>query len=265
MQHSDVIDLHSHLLPFVDDGAEDWGQARAALEALSSAGVRTATVTPHVRGSLTLEPGALDGRLSELDSVWPEFLDLAGATAPGMRVLRAAELMLDRPDVDLSDPRIRLNGTRFVLVELPHMSVPPGSIETLHDLVRRGWTPLLAHPERYRGVAEPVELAAKWRRAGALLQVNAGSMLGAYGDTARRTALLLLREGLVDVVASDYHTRGPFPSPAARDFLSEEFGAPADLVATLFESNPARLLEGRDPEPVAALPRRLPIWRRILS
>ena len=260
-----MIDLHSHLLPFVDDGAEDWDRARTALEAVSAAGVRTSMVTPHVRGSLTLEPDGLDARLAELDGVWPDFVELTGRTAPALTVLRAAEVMLDRPDVDLSDPRIRLNGTRFALVEFPHMSVPPRSVETLHGLRRRGWTPVLAHPERYRGLGRPVEVASQWRQAGALLQVNAGSVLGAYGDTARETALLLLRDGLVDVVASDFHARGAFPSPAAQAFLRKQHGAPQELLATLFETNPGRLLEGLDPHPVAALPRRLPIWKRMFS
>lgn len=260
-----MIDLHSHLLPFVDDGAEDWDRARTALEAVSAAGVRTATVTPHVRGSLSLEPGGFDARVAELDTVWPEFVELAAATAPGTRVLRAAEVMLDRPDVDLSDPRIRLDGTRFVLVEFPHMSVPPRSVETLYELRRRGWTPVLAHPERYRGLARPVETAAEWRQAGAVLQVNAGSVLGAYGVTAREAALLLLQKGLVDVMASDYHARGRFPVPAARALLQKEYGAPAELLTALFETNPGRLLEGLDPRPVDALPRRLPLWKRMLS
>ncbi|HUG42476.1 MAG TPA: CpsB/CapC family capsule biosynthesis tyrosine phosphatase [Longimicrobiales bacterium] len=258
-----MIDLHSHLLPFVDDGAEDWDHARIALETVARAGVRTATASPHILGSLTGDPAALRGRLAELDEVWPDFLALAAAAVPGVSVVRAAEVMLDRPGVDLSDPRLRLDGTRFALVEFPYMSVPPRSVETLHALRRDGWTPVVAHPERYRGVSRLLEIAGEWRRVGAVLQVNAGSLLGAYGQQPKASALLLLRAGLVDVIASDYHARGPFLSPAARAFLQQDHRAPAALLDALFVVNPGRLLEGRDPEPVGPLPPRVPRWKRM--
>ncbi len=133
-----MIDLHSHLMPGVDDGAADDDQVRTALETFAAAGVTAAATTPHVRGSLTTDPAAMARRLEELDAAWTRLRELARTVAPDLTLTRGAEVMLDTPAPDLSDPRLRLGGTRFALVELPHMSVPPRSAEVLRNLRDRG-------------------------------------------------------------------------------------------------------------------------------
>lgn len=258
-----MIDFHNHVIPRVDDGAADAEQARAALRAFAEQGVTTVVATPHVSGALTRDPAALGARLEELDRGWAELEEAAGGVE-GVRVLRGAEVMLDTPQPDLSDPRLRLGGTSFVLVEFPFMSVPPNAPQALFELRMRGWMPVLAHPERYANVSAGLAEAEEWRRVGGLLQVNAGSLLGRYGADAQRLAWGLLGRGWVDYLSSDYHARGRCPVAECRAEL-ERRGA-GRQAALLMEENPRRMLAGEAPLPVPPIAAgRKPLWRRLLG
>lgn len=257
-----MIDFHNHLIPGVDDGAATPDEAAAALAAFREQGVRTVVATPHVNGVLTTNPAALEARLAELDAGWAALEEVA-AGEPSMRVLRGAEVMLDAPKVDLSDPRLRLGGTRFVLVEFPFMNVPPNAPRAVFDVKMAGWRPVLAHPERYGNAAMDLADAEEWRRVGALLQVNAGSLIGRYGDRPQKLAWALLERGMVDYLGSDYHTRGRLAVADCRAEL-ERRGA-GEQAALLLETNPARLLAGDDPLPVSPIAAPRGLLRRLFG
>jgi protein-tyrosine phosphatase len=257
-----MIDFHNHLIPGVDDGASDADQTRAALEAFRAQGVDRVIATPHVSGETTLRPAELAEALGKLDRGWAQAQAVA-AGFPDMQLMRGAEVMLDTPEPDLSDPRLRLAGTSFVLVEFPFMVVPPNGPRALFDLKMAGWTPVLAHPERYGNAMESLEDASEWRRVGALLQVNCGSVLGRYGDRAQKLAWGLLKAGWVDYLSSDYHARGTLPVAECRAEL-ERRGAARQAVL-LTETNPARLLSGQAPLPVPPIDAPRPLWRRVLG
>lgn len=245
-----MIDFHNHLLPGVDDGAATLDETRAALAAFREQGVRAVVVTPHLRGSLTAEPARLEETLARMDAAWEEASAMAAAEFPEVRLERGFEVMLDTPRPDLSDPRLRLAGTRFVLVEFPFMSVPPNAAATLFELRMAGWHPILAHPERYTGIDEALSGPGEWRRVGAHLQVNGASLIGKYGDEARRTAWRLLRRGWADYVCSDYHARGRLHAATARAEIERAAGAEAASLLT--EGNAARMLAGESPLPPPA-------------
>lgn len=243
-----IIDIHNHLIPSVDDGAQSDDEARAALERFVAEGVGAAICTPHLDASMTRQPAELAAYLGEIDTGFQRLEELRDEVAPEFELHRAVELKLDLPDPDLSDPRLRVGGGKFLIVEFPFMNVPPFSEHLISGLRMQGWFPVLVHPERYAGLDRDLELAYEWRRVGAYLQVNGGSILGRYGQEARSRALGLLREGLVDYIASDYHSRG---EPRIREYraalvkLGDE-----ELARTLMEINPARLLAGEPPLPV---------------
>ena len=127
--------------------------------------------------------------------------------------------MLDTPSPDLSDARLRLGGTRFTLVEFPFMVIPPNGPRALFELKMAGWAPVLAHPERYGNASAEFGDAEEWRRVGAHLQVNCGSLLGRYGAKAQQLAWGLLERGWVDYLSSDYHARGTCPVAECRRAL----------------------------------------------
>lgn len=256
-----VVDLHNHLMPGVDDGAVDIDESRAALAAMQEAGVVALVATPHLRGSLTLDPGALDARLRELDAAWEQLVALAAAEFPSLHLGRGVELMLDTPTPDLSDPRLRLAGGNFVLLEFPFMVVPPRSVHAIAELRMRGWKPVIAHPERYAGVDQRLSIVEEWRRCGGILQVNVGSLVGRYGEEARVRAEGLLQRGWVDLLASDYHARERLTIGAALSKFTES-GAEEEA-RQLLMTNPRRLLAGEDPLPVRPCMTQRTLWDRL--
>lgn len=256
-------DLHNHLMPGVDDGAADAAEARAALAALRAAGAVHVVTTPHVDGSLTLRADALAQRLAALDAAWAVLTELAADHASGLRLDRGAEVMLDVPAPRLEDPRLRLAGGPFVLVEFPHRILPPQSADTLARLAGQGWIPLVAHPERYAGLGQDLEPIGAWRRAGAYLQVNGGALLGRFGPRVRANALELLARGWADCIASDYHARGEPRLAEYRQALTAQLGA--ESAELLLSVNPARIARGEAPVPVPPARPRRRVWASVLS
>jgi protein-tyrosine phosphatase len=260
-----IVDFHSHLMPGVDDGAEDVEHSIFALRAFRAQGTTTCITTPHFDGSLTKSPVAAEARLGALDAAW-KVLQGACEAEPGLpSIERGVEVMLDEPDPDLTDPRLRLAGGPFVLCEFPAMQLPPNAEWALHNIRRQGWRPIIAHPERYRNHDARLTVLARCRAAGAHLQVNAGSLLGQHGERAQAIARTLLALGWVDYLASDYHARG-VPSTARAVALLRERGA-ATHAHRLTVENPERILAGLGPLPVAPLEAKQarPWWARLFG
>ncbi|CAN5659002.1 tyrosine-protein phosphatase [soil metagenome] len=256
-----MIDFHNHLIPGVDDGAADLEQSHAALGALHDQGVRTIITTPHLPGSLLSRPGPLAKVMAEIDDAWERLQDMSQREFPEICLKRGAEIALDSPSPDVSDPRVRLAGTSFVLVEFPYMSVPPNSVNAIYELRAKGWNPIIAHPERYSGVDSELQVFEEWRRVGGLLQVNCGSLMGRYGKLVQTTAWRLLELGWVCYLSSDYHARGRCPVSDAR-LLLESKGAEEQAVL-LLEHNGALLLKDEQPRSVdPVLKRRRSLWSR---
>lgn len=254
-------DIHCHLVPDVDDGARTVEDTLDAVMRLTAEGVRKVITTPHLDGSLTLDPEMLEERLDEVTEAFDRVAVAVGERFPEVEFNRGHEVMLDVPDVDLSDPRLRLAGTRFVLLEWPRLHLPPGTGKVLRRLRNEGYVPVVAHPERYIGI--DMELAAQWKDAGALLQVNYGSLDGRYGGDARGVAFRLLRRGWVDYLASDFHAR-----PDRKIYMHEarerldDLGA-GEAFVTLSLTNPARILRDELPMPAPPLPVERGFWARV--
>lgn len=257
-----VVDFHNHLVPAVDDGAANLDESRVALRAMWEQGVRALIVSPHLRGSLTERPGEFARTLESLDAAFAELRGVVETEFEGLRLERGVELMLDTPQLDLSDDRLRIAGTSYFLVEFPFMMVPPHAVKALYDLKLRGWTPIVAHPERYRNV-EDRDVIEDLRSVGCLLQVNAGSVVGRYGRTAEKIAWTLLETGAADYISSDYHARGTLNISVCRDALRKCGGE--EQARLLMEENPGRLLEGVEPLPVPPLTSRRSVWQKLLG
>jgi protein-tyrosine phosphatase len=246
---SRIVDFHSHLMPGVDDGSRTVEQSIQSLAAMAAQGITTCITTPHFDASLTHAPAALAERLGQFDLAWAE-LTAAVAQTPGLPELkRGTEVMLDEPEVDLSDARIRLAGGRFILCEFPGLRLPPNAEWGVSNLIAQGWQPIIAHPERYRNLDPQLTMLARMRDAGAVFQVNAGSLLGQHGEPAMRTAQRILAFGWAEYFSSDYHARGVPATQKVVELLHSE-GAQAQATR-LTEENPARMLAGEMPLPVA--------------
>jgi protein-tyrosine phosphatase len=233
-----VIDLHSHLLPAVDDGSRSVEQSVGVLREMARVGVTDVCLTPHVRASGTTSPPP--ARHEEA------FRALTAEAPAAPRLHRGAEVMLDRPLSGDSEAmrRFTLAGTRYILVEFSRMVALDTVTNALTRVAESGLVPVLAHPERY--ICCSAEAVSLWRELGGRMQVDATTLLSPQARGKRARELVSL--GLADIMAGDNH--GDKRTIALGvGFLVEQDGAEqAELLAVL---NPGAIL--RD-EPLSQVP-----------
>jgi protein-tyrosine phosphatase len=258
-----LVDIHNHLVPAVDDGAKHLPAVLDSIERMTRVGIRRIVTTPHIQGSLTLSPARLDERLSEVTEAWERAAAAIKEDFPEVEYRRGHEVLIDVPEPDLSDARIRMAGTSFVLIEWPRLHVPPGTTRVIRWMRDQGYRPIVAHPERYAGMVHKPQLGLQWRDAGALLQVNYGSLVGRYGREAQTVAFRLLEAGLVTYLASDCHGH-----PSLKIYKSEAWAAleergSTELLEVLCRTNPSRLLQDEEPIPVGGVTRDTKLFSKL--
>lgn len=256
-----LADIHNHLVPDVDDGARNLEDVLTSVEQMAHEGIRKIVTTPHLDGSLTLDREQLEARLQVVDEAFDMAVRAVGERFPEVDFRRGHEVMLDVPDVDFAEPRMRLAGTSFVLVEWPRAHLPPGTAKVLRRIREDGYRAIVAHPERYLGF--DLGVARAWRDAGAYLQVNYGSLAGRYGGNARAFALRLLRRGWADYLASDFHG-GPGKKLYRGEAWSriESLGG-GEALLHLCVTNPGRIFQDEAPMPVPMLPPERGFWAKV--
>ena len=230
-----MIDIHTHLLPGVDDGARTIEQSIEVLERFAAAGVTCVVCTPHLAAS--------EADRVPIDRYRRTHREVCEVAPASITVQRGWEIMLDRPGIDLTAPHLRLGASGAILVEFPRGPLPPGTEVELRRLCLSGVQPVVAHPERYGGAS--LDLIREWRAAGAMIQTDTAYLLG---DGVRSVlARGMLAEGLIDILASDNH--GDHRSLwAAQEWLTE-IGA-ADASRLLTTINPEALLSDQRLVPV---------------
>ena len=243
-----MIDIHSHVLPGVDDGSANIETSVAVLERFAGQGLEVLVCTPHLQAS-----GAHLAPYERHQAILAELV----AAAPKKPELRLGwEIMLDRPGCDLSLPTLSLGGARAVLVEFPRAYLPVGTTEELDRIRRSGVVPVVAHPERYYGCT--LDTVRAWRDVGAVIQTDA-TMLLARGPMTE-LAKSLLTAGLIDCLASDNH--GDRRSLVAARVWLEEMGAD-EHAQLLTYSNAARVLADQVTMPVGPLPLGRGVFHRL--
>lgn len=247
-----IVDLHSHLVPGVDDGARSLEESLEAIGRLAAQGVVGIVTTPHLDASLIARADVFQRLQRNVEARWAEVTAAARERYPGMHFGLGRELMLDTPILSLEDPGVRIAGGPYVLIEFPRLNIPPGIADALGRVSLAGYRPVIAHVERYHYDGDPEEAIEAWHEVGATMQVNQPSLLGLYGAPAEALAWRLLSQGRVDLLASDYHGRGEPRIDRARSVMDERGGAEAWRVLT--EENPRRVLAGDRLLPVPAVP-----------
>jgi len=258
-----VGDLHSHLVPGVDDGARSLEEALKAVERMVAAGIGRIVITPHVNANLTRDSSVLGTWLEKVDRPWTALAEQVWRRFPDVELLRGHEVMLDGPDPKFSDARLRIAGTSFVLIEWPRLQILPKTVQVIDRIAHAGYHPILAYPERYAGIKNDLGCAGAWRSAGAFLQVNHGSFIGRYGPDVRGVASELVDRGWVDFLSSDFHARAHLEIHLsdAEEFFRARDGLEQFRLLTV--SNPGRVLEDQLPLPVQPLRIRKGYWDRF--
>jgi len=216
------IDIHSHIIPGIDDGAKDEAMALKMLRIANDCGTRHIIATPHyVYGNTRYEYSKIREKCARLNGLAAD-AGLSVTIHPGCEVFITPELaeLLEQGLIGT------LAGSRCMLIEFPMMNIPQYTDSVLYDLQLKGIIPIIAHPERNIEIQQKPELIKAFFDRGILSQVNSGSITGFYGMNARRTAMRLINEGWAQFVASDAHSdniRNPGLKKAAV-IIEKKFG-----------------------------------------
>lgn len=199
-----MIDIHSHILPAVDDGAQNLEDALELLRLAQDDGVTTQFLTPHMR------PPRYTNEAIKIQQAFNEFSDIVASHGLNIKLHLSAEVrvgpeimpLLQRDDF----PWLGLwEGKKAFLLEMPHGQVPIGTINVIKWLLQRDILPVIAHPERNREFQSNIALLQEFIQAGCLVQITASSLTGKFGDKPEAAAIELLENDLVTFMATDSH------------------------------------------------------------
>lgn len=195
------IDIHSHLLPGIDDGAKDLDNSIDLIQKMSSYGVKNFITTPHVLGDLYPNtPEIIKNKLKEVQS------ELIKRNINNISIKAAAEYMMDEEfSTILEKGEILTLKDNLVLVEMSYFSPPNNLFDILFQLGLKGYKPVLAHPERYNSYHNNFRIYQKLKNAGCLFQLNLLSLTENYGKEVKKTTERLLKENMYDFVGTDTH------------------------------------------------------------
>lgn len=242
-----MIDIHTHLLPQIDDGSQDWDETLSMIRQGIRDGIEGAICTPHILNVLD-EPFESKS-LFKFD----QLRDLIARNNLKFTVWMGSEIHCQSVFSTFSRIVTLNNNQKYLLMELPLTEFPLDVGDKLFKLILDGITPILAHPERNSAIMKNHEIVYQFVQQGVLMQLNAGSLTGDFGRTVRQTAVELMDRGMAHFVATDCHSAGSRPMilSTARRMVSGKWGK--KTAETLFDVNPGKVIRGERievPEPV---------------
>lgn len=198
---NNMIDIHTHILPAIDDGAASFDDTLNMARAAAAEGITTIIATPHhANGVYT---NAADKVVEHTHSI-NERLKAAGVP---ITIMTGQEVRVhdDLLDAWYRDELLSLANSSYILIEMPSSRIPKAMFELIHELSLLKLKPIIAHPERNAEIVKHPERLAELIEAGAYAQVTSHSLLGGFGKRIEQSAWSLLREGLIHIVSSDAH------------------------------------------------------------
>lgn len=239
-----LVDLHTHILPGVDDGAENFKEAVEMLKIAKHNGTTDIVVTPHY---LVRDMRSSGLKKEDLIQRFNTFRDAVKETLEGINLYFGAEMfgVSNIEDVIEDDMLITINNTKYVLVEFGFSDYLARTLEVTDKIINSGHTPVIAHPERYSFIQRNPRDIIKFLEKGAVLQINTSSLAGQNGSLTQDVALSFIENDLAAIVASDAHStyqRIPDLSEAY-SFISSNFSQ--EYVEDLFYNNPLNIIKGK--------------------
>jgi len=240
-----VVDIHSHILPEVDDGSKSWETSIAMCRMAAADGITHQVATPHANDRYHYDRAYLQGLVAHLQGLVGDTLKLSLGCD--------FHLSYDNLQDVLANPsRYAIEGSRYMLVELSNYSVPPQTTDCFLKLGDRGITAIITHPERNPILRESPQRVVEWAEQGCVIQMTGSALTGFWGERTRRAAHWLLEHDAVHVLATDAHDtekRIPVLS-TARDAAAEISGD--EVAQALVEGNPRAIINS---QPLPYFPR----------
>lgn len=218
-----MIDIHSHILPYMDDGSKDMEMSLKIAKIYVENGINRVIATPHYMDGVKYKSNE-ELRIG-LEALKKE---LARAGIP-LEVYPGNEAYI-KPDLikDLEEKRVStLNDSRYVLVELPMNEIPIYVEDLIYNLLVKGYVPIIAHPERYTKICEDPNILYKYISMGALAQLNLPSLEGFYGSRVKNTAEAILKHNMIHFVGTDSHSNR-YRSPNVAESLNRLYDLVGD-------------------------------------
>lgn len=241
-----IVDIHSHILPGIDDGAENMEMTLEMLRYAEKNGTKEIVATPHY----LLEYG--DATISEVKALTHEVNCAANKEGLSIKIYSGQEVYYNESIVEnyMESNIGTINDSRYMLIELPMHGFEENTVDILYELQVRDIVPIIAHPERYKPFREEPSLINKYIDAGYLFQINSGSIEGKFGESVRKTASLFLENNIYNFIGSDAHNVENRTSgiQKALEVLNKESKYTSVMNKQIFEESSEKLLKDYEVE-----------------
>lgn len=237
-----MIDIHCHILPNVDDGSESLEESIEMAKIAESEGITKIVNTSHCHFDFKYKKG------NELKLELEKFNQALKEENINIEVLLGNELYYTSDLIERFDELdfFSMNNSKYILMEFSPINFPKNIEDVIYEIKIRGYIPIIAHAERYKQVQEDVNIVLDCIKEGALIQVNASSILGKNGEKAEDTSKKLLDNNMVHFVATDAHSSNR-RRPLIKDsynYILRNYGK--EVSEKLFIENPTAVIENRD-------------------
>ncbi|UCE06110.1 MAG: histidinol-phosphatase [bacterium] len=233
-----LVDIHSHILPYIDDGADDWDSSLIMLKNAEAEGIFAIVATPHIlhHNDFKMEP--------KIISSYKELCQRSKKAGLKIKIYLGCEIYA-QPDISLNNKIATLNSNKkYFLVEFPMNNIPQYVPDQFFNFIVDDQIPIVAHPERNIGFQKRPQLVYEYVQRGALMQINEGSLRGQYGEMAKLLAFKMIENNLAHFVASDGHMPNGRTVTLAEGFkiVDDKFGRVTSNL--LFYFNPIKAIQG---------------------
>ena len=243
------IDLHCHILPGLDDGSKKMEESLRTLTLMKDNNFNTVVCTPHIR------PGMYDNKPENIQKVFQEFKEKSSDIEINLSL--GAEHYLCEEVMEMAEKNSLLayaNQKRYFLLELPSLFPLVKLNEIIFNIQRKGYTPVIAHPERYDMILSDIEKIIPLYERGCILQVNLKSLNWWHGGRKiSKTAKKLLERGLIHILATDNHKEKDCGKAFLKGLKSATNIIGEEGIDLLLHTNPAKILNGDNPDEVLSL------------
>jgi protein-tyrosine phosphatase len=232
-----MIDIHCHILPGLDDGAESFDMAAAMAEMAIADGVTHIIATPHASSDHPFIPHMVKERRDELQKMFEGRLTIATGCDFHLNLENLR-------DIQFEPTRYTLNQKNYLLVEFADFSIPSTLDQALRELQLAGLSPIITHPERNPLIRAQPDRLFRWLRQGCYIQITAQSLSGRFGRAAQEVAEDWLNAGAVHFLASDAHNLTSRPLRLKETFDEVAKSRGQELARALLLENPLAVFNG---------------------
>jgi protein-tyrosine phosphatase len=241
-----MIDIHSHILPGLDDGARSWEESLQMARMAVADGIRVMVATPHLFKHKHYDPQEINGKNIIKEKI-AQLKERLLAEGMDLEILPGCDFPLSFEALQLLDDGVALtinDSNRYLLLELPESSLPPALEEICFRLQSKGITPIITHPERHFIIQEMPQKLKRLIDLGCLAQLTGSSLTGGFGGHIKKVARRMIKKGYIHILASDSHDklhRPPLLKEAVRE-LSRLIGE--NYARAMVTTIPDRIIKG---------------------